>query len=109
MNHTDGGRCVLQNDSNSVSNLIIKVFMFFPICNLGNRREILSIFSWYKNGKRLLNTKSSNSTLDCLHGIRYISINWVVMGHSFSSTLRDPGINILTYAKEVSNACLIIT
>lgn len=68
-----------------------------------NRREILLIFSWYKNGKRLLNTKSSSRMLDCLHGIRFISMNWVVMGHAFSSTMRDPGINILSFVKELRN------
>ncbi|PNF44034.1 hypothetical protein B7P43_G16237 [Cryptotermes secundus] len=68
-----------------------------------NRREVLLIFSWYRNGIRLLNTKRSSNMLDCLHGIRFFSINWVVMGHSFSSTFRDPGINILGFAKELRN------
>lgn len=108
MNHNDRDRCVLQYDSNSKRDHIIKVFVFFLICKLGNRREILLIFSWYRNGKRLLSTKCSSSMLDCLHGIRFISINWVVMGHSFSSIFRDPGINILSFAQEVSNACLVI-
>jgi hypothetical protein len=105
---TEIDKCALQYDSNSVRNLIINAFIFFPTCIKGNRRQILLIFSWYSNGKRLLNTKSSSSMLDCLQGIRFITISWVVMGHSFSSLVRDPGMNILSYTREVSNACLII-
>ncbi|GFG28523.1 hypothetical protein Cfor_03638, partial [Coptotermes formosanus] len=61
------------------------------------RREILMVFSWYTNGKLLLKTKRSTSTLDCLHGIRFLSIAWIVLGHVYASTFILPAANILYF------------
>ena len=54
-------------------------------------------FSMYTNGKRLLSTESAGKDhLDCLNGIRFISMTWVVLGHSFfmilSGAVRNGGI-----------------
>ncbi|GFX14324.1 nose resistant to fluoxetine protein 6 [Trichonephila clavipes] len=35
------------------------------------------------NFKRLISTKSSSDNLKCIHGLRFLSITWVVMGHSY--------------------------
>ena len=52
----------------------------------GFRRKFLLSFSIYTNGKHLLDTSSSGSGhLDCLNGIRFLSMTWVVVGHSFMS------------------------
>ena len=46
--------------------------------------KFLMCFSAYTNGKRLLSTESGGKDhLDCLNGIRFISMTWVVIGHSF--------------------------
>jgi hypothetical protein len=93
---------------NSVSDHIIKMFMIFPVCKQGNRREGLLIFSWYTNGKKLLSIKSSSSTFECLHGIRFLSIAWIAIGHVDSIEVFLPQDNILDYGEEVSNTCLIM-
>ncbi|XP_021937403.1 O-acyltransferase like protein-like isoform X2 [Zootermopsis nevadensis] len=60
-----------------------------------SRRESLVVFSWYTNGKRLLNTDHSDNTLHCLHGIRFLTINWVVLGHAYVTEMFSPIVNLL--------------
>ena len=44
----------------------------------------LLTFSVYTNGRHLLSTTSGGSDhLDCMNGMRFLSMTWVVMGHSF--------------------------
>ena len=46
--------------------------------------KLLKSFSIYSNGKALLSTVStSKDHLDCMNGMRFISMTWVVLGHSF--------------------------
>ena len=50
-------------------------------------------FSAYTNGKHLMSTKSVGTDhLDCLNGIRFISMTWVVLGHSFLSAFNARNI-----------------
>ena len=54
------------------------------IKNAGLGKKLLVCFSAYTNGKNLLSTASFGSGhLDCLNGIRFISMSWVVIGHCF--------------------------
>ena len=59
------------------------------------KKEILVSFSLFTNVSKLLATKSSEDTLTCLHGIRFLSICWIVMGHRFMLSLGEPSINAL--------------
>lgn len=46
--------------------------------------KILSGFSAYTNTKRIFDiSNNSEGKLDCLDGIRSLSISWVIMGHSY--------------------------
>ncbi|GFT13897.1 nose resistant to fluoxetine protein 6, partial [Nephila pilipes] len=45
--------------------------------------RFLSCFSMITNFKRLASTKTSSNSLKCLHGLRFLSITWVVMGHCY--------------------------
>ena len=46
--------------------------------------KLLLCFSLYTNGKRLLSTESvGKDHLDCMNGMRFLSMTWVVMGHAF--------------------------
>ena len=40
-------------------------------------------FSLYHNSKKILNTDvpTDSSSLNCINGIKYISISWIVLGH----------------------------
>ena len=60
-----------------------------------HKKEILVSFSLFTNGSKLLATKSSEGTLTCLDGIRFLSICWIVLGHRFMLSLEEPSINAL--------------
>ncbi|XP_014779796.1 nose resistant to fluoxetine protein 6 [Octopus bimaculoides] len=43
----------------------------------------LLCFSIYTNGKKLLKTEQAEGTLSCIHGIRFLSLTWVILGHTY--------------------------
>ena len=44
--------------------------------------RILLALSAYSNGQKILNTNRTPGTLDCVHGIRFLSMTWVILGHT---------------------------
>ena len=46
-------------------------------------RAILLSFSLYTNASKILNTKQPSGTLTAVNGIRFISMTWVILGHTF--------------------------
>ncbi|KAL4708192.1 hypothetical protein ACJJTC_005334 [Scirpophaga incertulas] len=57
--------------------------------------KILGCFSIYTNTRRLLTFNASPGALECMDGIRAISMFWVIIGHSFSTTISYPIQNII--------------
>ena len=59
---------------------------------------ILHCFSVVSNARKLLSTKiaSKKNNLGCLHGIRFLSATWVVMGHIWYQATFQP-----TYSRSV--------
>lgn len=57
--------------------------------------ELLISFSAYTNGKQLFNVTRSNSSssLNCLNGLRSISLMWIIFGHRFSNQQIFPMTN----------------
>ncbi|XP_043217996.1 nose resistant to fluoxetine protein 6-like [Amphibalanus amphitrite] len=51
---------------------------------LANWQRVLVAFSLYTNTKKLLDTSTSKGTLRCIHGIRFFSMTWVLLGHAAS-------------------------
>ncbi|KAK0099205.1 hypothetical protein PV326_000042 [Microctonus aethiopoides] len=47
------------------------------------KHTILTSFSLYSNGKSLLNTKKTDDTISCLDGLRFLSICWIIYGHTY--------------------------
>lgn len=45
---------------------------------------LLTAFSALSNGKKLLTINNSPSQLKCLDGLRFLSMMWVVLGHSYA-------------------------
>ena len=43
----------------------------------------LMCFSLVSNTKRLLSVSSGEGVLDCVHGIRFFSMTWVILGHTY--------------------------
>ncbi|XP_069123539.1 nose resistant to fluoxetine protein 6-like [Argopecten irradians] len=54
----------------------------------GIMAKLAMTFSVYTNGKKLLSTKGGGA-LGAINGIRFLSISWVVLGHSFSFGLNS--------------------
>ncbi len=49
--------------------------------------DILKTFSFYTNTIKLFNVSGNQDQLSCLHGIRFLSLGWVILGHSYSFVL----------------------
>jgi len=43
--------------------------------------------SLYGNFQRLTNVEKIEGQLDCLHGLRFLSMGWVVLGHTVLDVL----------------------
>jgi len=54
---------------------------------LPTSQQALIAFSVYTNTIKLLDTTPGRGTLTCLHGLRFISMTWVVLGHASSFVL----------------------
>ncbi|KAL8559329.1 hypothetical protein ACOMHN_060019 [Nucella lapillus] len=50
--------------------------------------KLLLSFSVLKNGSKVLSFQRNQTDISCLHGIRVLSITWVVLGHSYA--MLDP-------------------
>ncbi|XP_033763400.1 nose resistant to fluoxetine protein 6-like [Pecten maximus] len=50
--------------------------------------NILVAFSVYTNGAKLLNTSAPAGSLTALNGIRFLSMTWVILGHTYSTGMR---------------------
>lgn len=64
------------------------------------------IFSVYTNGRSLLSAKKSKSkdVMDCVHGIRVFSTQWVVLGHSYTAMYTAmPITNAFSFIGNVSD------
>ncbi|CAG7819245.1 unnamed protein product, partial [Allacma fusca] len=46
--------------------------------------RMLLAFSFYTNTQKFLSTKAGSGNLGCLHGLRFLSLAWVVLCHTFS-------------------------
>ncbi|KAH8412946.1 hypothetical protein KR009_006919 [Drosophila setifemur] len=59
---------------------------------------------------RIVQSKSNPNVIDCLHGIRCMSLIWVIFSHEFIFTLNSPNLNsfdILSWAIEPF-ACFVV-
>ncbi|KAJ4443414.1 hypothetical protein ANN_05082 [Periplaneta americana] len=69
--------------------------------NVNRRNKILLLFSWKTNGKALFNTQDVNFSLDAVHGMRFLSMCAVVLGHTFTITIGTPSVNLLPFMERV--------
>ena len=51
----------------------------------GKAGKALKSFSVYTNARKLLETSMGPDNLGCLHGMRFLSMAWVVLGHTWIS------------------------
>ena len=48
----------------------------------GKLKKIFLSFSLYSNTSAFLNTEKQTSNITSLHGIRFLSLTWIVIGHT---------------------------
>ncbi|KAI8422373.1 hypothetical protein MSG28_006233 [Choristoneura fumiferana] len=68
--------------------------------------EILSCFSVYSNTDRLMTINTKPGVLDCLDGIRSLSILWVIVGHTFlvhAAVYLTNGLDSLKWQSQLSS------
>ena len=58
---------------------------------LGTLGKVLLSFSIYTNASKILNTTQPSGTLTAVNGIRFVSMTWVVLGHSYAFGLAVGG------------------
>ena len=46
--------------------------------------QLLKAFSLYNNVPKLVNCRKSPSAIHCIHGIRFFSIMWIILGHTYN-------------------------
>uniref|UniRef100_K1RC99 Nose resistant to fluoxetine protein 6 n=1 Tax=Magallana gigas TaxID=29159 RepID=K1RC99_MAGGI len=60
---------------------------------IGTLGAILKSFSIITNAPKLLSGKSGPGAITCLHGIRFFSITWIILGHTYNYGLvTNPGV-----------------
>ena len=72
-------------------------------CSMSMNRHtsirVLNCFSLISNLRNLFSTrlanKDSSSHLSCLHGIRFLTMTWVVLGHSWIQGILHPHDNVI--------------
>lgn len=55
-----------------------------PPTSPGKLVKALLAFSVYTNGSKVLNTTQQPGSISCIHGIRFLSLTWVILGHLFA-------------------------
>ncbi|KAK9872833.1 hypothetical protein WA026_019618 [Henosepilachna vigintioctopunctata] len=68
------------------------------------RHQILVAFSLYTNGMKLLKSSNNSDQLGCLHGIKTISMMWVILGHIYLITIMFAPMDNAAYLSTWLNA-----
>ena len=89
------------------------MFLFFEgtFTNFKTNRMIQAVvaFSLYTNGRRLISTKQrkGKSSITCLHGIRFLTMFWVFVGHMYglqADMLNNNYLTILAILQQKTTA-----
>ncbi|XP_017046357.1 nose resistant to fluoxetine protein 6 [Drosophila ficusphila] len=82
----------------SVMGFVVAVFTLYDCFLVKNQEEIspvVKLFSARANSRALFHVeiKSNPNVIECLHGIRCMSLVWVVFLHQYASLFHSPNIN----------------
>lgn len=59
------------------------------------KHNLIIIFSLWRNSKEIFSENKGDQTLDCVHGIRFLSTSYVIIGHRYLMMMFFPVINSL--------------
>ncbi|KAH8347525.1 hypothetical protein KR059_012047, partial [Drosophila kikkawai] len=85
----------------SLMALAVGLFTLFDFLFCKNQSEvpiIVKVFSARANSRalfRITQSKSNPNVIECLHGIRCMSLFWVIIGHQYGANILSACINIL--------------
>ena len=65
-------------------------------------KELATTFSIPANTKKLFSTKIIPGSINCLHGMRFFSFTWVVIGHAYSTTFGIPSANLFNIVEMIN-------
>ncbi|XP_043644252.1 nose resistant to fluoxetine protein 6 [Drosophila teissieri] len=74
---------------------------YFLVKDQAQLASIVKIFSARANSRalfRVVQSHSNPNVIDCLHGIRCLSLIWVITCHQYSASLISPHINLFSAA-----------
>jgi hypothetical protein len=67
--------------------------LFTGLTVTGVAHFVLTSFSLKTNIKNLLSASTSADTMTCLHGLRFLSIFWILLGHTYYMKSMSPSLN----------------
>ncbi|GIY49817.1 nose resistant to fluoxetine protein 6, partial [Caerostris darwini] len=82
-------RAMINGEAYSLSNKKSDDVLFINKANalpewLEKCKPFFNCFCIFTNGEKILNTTSSEGQLPCLHGIRFLSMSWVILCHTYT-------------------------
>ncbi|KAH8272280.1 hypothetical protein KR044_006721, partial [Drosophila immigrans] len=78
--------------------LLCTLYDYFLCKDQARMPAVVKIFSARVNSRQLfhvVDSKTNPNVIDCLHGIRCMSLIWVVFGHEYVMTGMGPNINLV--------------
>lgn len=65
-------------------NLEVSIYILFLLLFISDAlRQFSYVFSAYGNARKILDTSIPTTHLSSLHGIKFLSISWVMLGHVY--------------------------
>ncbi|KAF8796916.1 Nose resistant to fluoxetine protein 6 like protein [Argiope bruennichi] len=75
---------VFQGETDDVTLVGTEEKRVFP-AGIEKSKPFFNCFCIFTNGQKILNTASAEGQLPSLHGIRFLSMTWVILGHTYAS------------------------
>ncbi|KAJ4452119.1 hypothetical protein ANN_03636 [Periplaneta americana] len=72
------------------------------------RHEVLMSFSVRENCRKLFSTASGGDTMHCLNGLRFLSIFWIMLGHTFYMKSISPSVNQIAVKDYDQNVSMML-
>ncbi|GFS09100.1 nose resistant to fluoxetine protein 6-like [Elysia marginata] len=94
--HTSESNGSLASETGNGTSDVSLENILFQEQELSTFAKALQFFSVYTNGQKIGRTKLQEKTLSCVHGIRFLSMCWIVLGHTLLVALVDTD-NILEF------------